>query len=660
MSKGENAMAANGEQAGVGQGRLYPTPQVLRETAPMGGGSELYEFLEHAYRDPDWYWGQIASELEWSARWQILRQGDLPDFKYYIGGTANVSVNCIDRHLRSGRKNKAALLWEREDGSREVWTYQQLYDDVNKFANVLSDLGVKRGDVVAIYMANIPEVFVAVHACYRIGALYNVIFAGFSADAVHQRLVDSKPKVVVVADASMRRGKEVPLKTTFDEASKDVSSIEAVVVVQRTGASFEIKEGRDHLWSELMAKAKAWFPPEPMEANEPGFIIYTSGTEAKPKGVVHSGVGFLVGTYANCKWSLALRDDDVYWCTADVGWLTFPIFALIGGLAHGATLVVYEGALDFPTPGRFYEVVERYRVNKIFTAPTALRMLRRVGESWLDGRDLSALQLIALVGEPLDPETWHWVHDVIGRGEIFINNTYGQSETASAWTSSLVGWGSSKPGSCGVPLPGYASEIVDDQGNPVPVGSTGYLTITKPFPCLTRTVWGDHQRYLDTYFSVYPGRYYTADACILDEDGHYWVIGRVDDVINVSGHRLGTMEMEAAILNHPMVAEAAVVGVPDATKGTVPVAFAVLRGEVADKQATAKELEDLVVTAIGPIARPASTHVVRALPKTRSGKIMRRLLRELVTEGEIRGDTTSLEDAESVAIIEEDLKGVHR
>ncbi|WP_243123493.1 acyl-CoA synthetase [Thermaerobacter sp. FW80] len=404
--------------------------------------------------------------------------------------------------------------------------------------------------------------------------------------------------------------------------------------------------GRDVDYDDFIAGMPADFPPEPLEANEPGFIIYTSGTTAKPKGLVHAGVGFLVGTYANVKWSLNLQPADIYWCTADVGWLTFPIFALVGGLAHGATHVVYEGALDFPDPGRFYRMIQQYRVNKVFTAPTALRMLSRAGADWPQKFDLRSLELIALVGEPLDPETWHWVRRHVGDGAVEINNTYGQTETGTAWMSGIAGVTASRPGSCGLPLPGYRCQVVDAEGRPVRPGTTGYLVITDPFPCLARTIWGDHQRYLDTYFARFPGRYFTGDAAMYDADGHHWVLGRVDDVINVAGHRLSTMEMESALINHPLVAEAAVVGMPDPVKGTVPVVFAVLRSGVTPPPDIEEQLREEIVRRISPIARPARVYVVDAMPKTRSGKIMRRLLREAVTTGKVTGDTTALEDPE--------------
>ncbi len=636
----------------IAEARLVPPAPGPRTSGLFPSTADYLAYMEAARRDPDGYWARIALELDWFSPWQTLREGALPDFRYYVGGCSNVSYNCLDRHVARGRRNKAAIIWEGEDGAQRVLTYQMLLAEVSRLANVLADLGVGRGDVVAIYMSNIPEAFAAVHACYRLGAVYTVIFAGFSADAVSQRLRDCRPKVVVVADGSRRRGRVLPLKATLDEALGETAEfVEHVVVVRHTGVEVAMRPERDRWYHQLMAGAAPTRAPEAMEANEPGFVIYTSGTEARPKGVVHSGLGFLVGTYANVKWSLDLRDDDVYWCTADIGWLTFPIFALIGGLAHGATLVVYEGSLDFPGPDRFYDIVARHRVNKVFTAPTALRMLRRFGAEAREGHDLASLELIALVGEPLDPETWHWVQDTIGGGSLCINNTYGQTETATAWTSSVIGFTAAKPGSCGQPLPGYAGRVVDAEGREVAPGQPGYLIITEPFPSLTRTVWGDHGRYLSAYFSRFPGAYFSADTCVVDRDGHYWVIGRVDDVINVSGHRLSTMEMEAALLNHPLVSEAAVIGVDDPLKGLLPMAFVVLRGRAEDHPDIEAELSEQIVRAIGAMARPGRVHVVPALPKTRSGKIMRRLLREILSTGQARGDTSALENPDSLELL---------
>ncbi|MBX5465575.1 MAG: AMP-binding protein, partial [Clostridia bacterium] len=484
------------DEAGTGSGvahllsgRPVPPGEGLRARAPFPSPAAFDTWLTRCRSDPDGYWAEIASELDWFSPWQRRREGDLPDFRYFVGGLGNVSYNCIDRHVRAGRGNQAAILWEGEDGATRVLTYRMLQEEVSRFANGLKSLGVGRGDVVAVYMSNIPEAFVAVHACYRIGALYSVIFAGFSAEAVRQRLLDARPRVVVVADGSRRRGQVVPLKATLDRAAAGLDSIGHVVVVRHTGAEVPMTAGRDLWYDELVTAASPHCPPEALEANEPGFIIYTSGTESKPKGVVHAGIGFLVGTYANVKWALGLGPEDVYWCTADVGWLTFPIFALVGGMAHGVTQVVYEGALDWPTPDRLYRILERWGVNKLFTAPTALRMLRRLGETALEGHDLSRLELISLVGEPLDPETWAWVRKNLGRDrpageELFINNTYGQTETGTAWTSAMVGLTPAKPGSAGQPLPGYVARVVDEHGAPLPPGKQGYLIITHPFPSL--------------------------------------------------------------------------------------------------------------------------------------------------------------------------------
>ena len=635
-------MAETAQQIFEGAPLVEPTDHLAAEVAISREEADRLCAM-----DPPAYWAEIANELHWTKPWDEALAGGFPEFRYFPGGHSNVSYNCVDRHAET-RPNDVAFYWEREDGARETWTWSRLRDDVARFANVMKRLGVSKGDRVALYMSNIPEVFVAIHACYRIGAIYSVIFAGFSEKAVSERLVDATPKVVVVADASVRRGKPVPLKKTLDAVIGRVPSVERVIVVPRMGADVAMKEGRDVLWADLMAKERTECEPEPIEANDPGFIIYTSGTTSKPKGLVHSGIGFLVGAYANVKWSLDLKPNDVYWCTADVGWLTFPIFALVGGLAHGTTHVVYEGALDVPDAGRFYEVMERYGVNKIFTAPTALRMLRRAGEQHMEGHDLSKLELVSLVGEPLDPETWYWTRDHLGGGRIFWNNTYGQTETGTAWASGMVGLTPTKPGSCGHALPGYKAEVMDDNGKPAPAGQLGVLTLTEPFPCLARTVWGDPDRYVATYFSTYPGRYMTHDAALFDPDGQLWVTGRVDDVINVAGHRIGTMELEAALINHPAVSEAAVIGISDEVKGMVPMAFVILR---AGKNATPdleKELAQQIVEGVGPMARPKRVVLTHTLPRTRSGKIMRRLLRDLADDGQVKGDTSALENPEAV------------
>ena len=628
---------------------LIPPTGSLLDQAPMTPGAAL-AFLEQSRRDPAGYWAGIARELEWYSTWDRTVEGGFPQFRYFVGGRSNVSLNCVDRHARR-TPDKVAFHWEREDGAREAWTYAQLLEAVSRFASVLKGLGVQKGDRVGVYMANIPEAFVACHACYRIGAIYGVIFAGFSAQAVHERLLDAQPKVVVAADASLRRGRRVPLKETLDAAMEGVTSIEKVLVVRRLGGEVPMTAGRDLWYSDLMAEASADCPPEPLEANEPGFIIHTSGTSAKPKGLIHAGLGFLVGVYANTKWSLLPQPEDVLWCTADVGWLTFPIWALVGGLAHGATLVAYEGALDWPDPGHFYEVVERLQVSKIFTAPTALRMLRRAGDAWMQGHDLSRLTLISCVGEPLDPDTWYWSRDVLGGGRIFFNNTYGQTETGTGWTSSMVGMTPTKPGSCGHPLPGYQAEVVDEAGNPLPPGQLGIMTLTAPFPSMVRDVWGDPERYVATYFSRFPGRYNSFDASILDPEGQVWVTGRVDDVINVAAHRIGTMELEAALIGHPDVSEAAVISVPDAVKGELPLAFVVLRSGALASAALEQELIQRIATELGDFAKPQRVILTSTLPRTRSGKIMRRLLRDLAREGKVSGDVSALENPDAIDLI---------
>ena len=595
--------------------------------------------------DPGAYWLEIARELTWGRAPTVSCDGVLGDFRYFAGATGNVSVNCLDRWPA----DRIALHYEREDGLRETWTFGRLTDAVARFAAALEALGVVQGDRVAIYASNIPESFIAIHACYRIGAIYTVIFAGFSASAVRDRLEDAQPKVVVCADGTPRRGRVVPLKKTLDEAMKGLG-IPHVVVARRMDAAYPLLEG-EHDFAELLASTTRRAEPVMLEANEPGFIIYTSGTTAKPKGLVHAGLGFLVGVYANVKWSLDLRADDVYWCTADVGWLTFPIFALVGGLAHGATHVIFEGSLDTPTPARPYELMERYGVTKMFTAPTALRMMRRAGDELLAGYDVSKLALVSLVGEPLDPDTWFWTRDKLGKGELFVNNTYGQTETGTAWSSAMVGATPTRPGSCGHALPGYVGRVLRDDGTEAAPGELGALTLAEPFPCLARTVYKDHARYVETYLTQFPGSYVASDAALLDQDGQLWVTGRLDDVINVAGHRLGTMELEAALLTHPAVSEAAVVPQPDAIRGVVPVAFVVPRAGRTDSPELQAALSQAIVDAVGAIARPARVLVVSTVPRTRSGKIMRRVLRDLVVTGEASGDLTSLDNPDAIEVV---------
>lgn len=535
--------------------------------------------------------------------------------------------------------------------------YEELLGTTARMATGLRQLGIQKGDIVAIFLPNLLETVAAVHACFRIGAICNIVFSGFSPNALLDRLRDTGAKLVITADESVRRGRALPLKAKLNEILSEVPSVEHVVVIRRTGGQVAMHEGRDIFWDDLLSGIVERTDPMPVEANEPGFIIYTSGTTAKPKGLVHTGIGFLIGAAHNVQYALDLSPEDVYWCTADVGWLTFPIFELVGGLAIGAAYVLYDGVLDFPNAGRFYDIISRYRINKVFTAPTVLHSLARHGEPLLAPYDLSRLERIALVGEPLDPHTWQWVFEKLGRSQVEINNTYGQSETGSAWTSSIVGATPAKPGACGLPLPGHACAIVSDEGRPVASGEVGQLVITEPFPTLARTIWNDPDRYRSVYFNIpgHPNWYATKDAAVMDSDGHVWVLGRIDDVINVAAHRLSTMEMESALLAVPEVAEAAVIGIPDDIKGEVPVAIVTLRTPI-DADALQAKVSQAVLDQIGAIARPTAVIPVNNLPKTRSGKIVRRLLKDLLIGTDEVGDVSGVENVEILGTLKEELK----
>jgi acetyl-CoA synthetase len=646
----DGAATAPGPPPMVRRARPEPPPRPPSGRLPIRDLGDYRRTYDAALADPGAYWAGVAGDLDWLGGWPpspVVSGGLAEGFSYFPGARANVSANCVDRHARR-HPGRPAVHWIGEDGAQRTWTYADLLEETATFAQALRDVGVARSESVAIFLPNLLETFAAVHACLRIGAVYNVIFSGFSAQALADRIVDTGARVVVTADESFRRGRRVPLKATLDSVLQRLPTVEHVVVVRRTGSrDVPMTPGRDVYWDDLVASTSGRAEPEPMEANEPGFIIYTSGTTARPKGLVHAGIGFLVGAYHNVRYSLDLGPEDVYWCTADVGWLTFPIFELVGATACGATMLAYEGAVDHPDVGRFYRTLESWGVTKIFTAPTLLRMLAHHGPEPPARHDLSALRLISLVGEPIDAKTWHWVREHVGPGDVEINNTYGQSETAAAWTSSVVGATPAKPGSCGLPLPGHAYAILGEDGAPVDRGVVGRLVLTQPFPSLCRGIWRDPGRYRAQYFTAFgPDRYDTADAALEDDDGHLWVVGRVDGVINVAAHRLSTMEMESALIALPGVAEAAVIGVEDDTKGQVPVAFVTMAGDAGqpDEEALAQSL----VTAIGPIARPRRVYVVSAMPKTRSGKIVRRLLHELVVTGDVHGDVTGLEDPEVV------------
>ena len=600
-------------------------------------------------KGPDAYWDWVASQFRWLRPWDTLRTGGFGDLNYFVGGMINVADNCIDRHAENPvAAARTAIIWEGEDGAVRTLNYHALRDAMAKLANGLKSLGIGKGDVVATYLPNLPEAFVAIHACNRIGAIYTVLFAGFAPDAVALRLATARAKLVITADGSLRRGRVIPLLDNLRRARRDIPTIRHVVVIDRTGARPPLTEG-EIAYERLVGAQSANCPCLALEANDPSFLIFTSGTEAKPKGLVHSVAGFLLGAWANVQWQINPEPDDVYWCAADVGWLTFPIHAVIGGLAHGMTVLCYEGALDTPSPARFYEIMLRHGVTKLLAAPTLARMLRSAGDALAAAHPLPSLRLLSLQGEPLDIETFQWSARHIGLG-VPVINAYGQSETGSTWSYPIAGVDAVKAGSCGHAVPGHGYEIVNDDGEPVPTGSPGNLVLTHPFPTLARTIWDDHERYLKGYFSRFPGRYQTSDRAIRDTDGHLWVIGRTDDVINVAAHRISTMEIESIVAAQPGVAEAAVIGIDDGVKGMVPVAFVTLMPD-ADRRQVVRAVTVAVDAAIGGIARLRWVYITRAIPKTRAGKIMRRLLREAAQEGRVVSDTTGLDDPDAVTAI---------
>ncbi|CAA9272600.1 MAG: Acetyl-CoA synthetase [uncultured Actinomycetospora sp.] len=604
--------------------------------------AELAEARARSDSDPDDYWAWVAEQQRWLTPWHTVRTGELGDFRYFEGGRINVADNCVDRWAEDpATADRPAVVWEGEPGDTRTLTYAQLADETDRLAGGLRALGIGPGDVVAVYMPNLVEAFTAIHACNKIGAIYTVLFSGFGRDAVASRLAAARAKAVVVADAIHRRGKLVPLLDTLRAARTDAPTVEHVVVVDRTGRGVPL-EGDEVGYAALLAEHAEGAATIALDPNAPAFLIFTSGTESKPKGVVHSVGGFLLGTWANVHWQAGPAVGDVYWVAADVGWLTFPIQAVIGGLAHGATIACYEGALDTPSPARFYEICARHDVTQVLCAPTVLRLLRKFGDDLAAAHPLPRLALITVQGEPLDGETFGWATETF---DVPVVNAYGQTETGSTWTYPVTGVDDLKAGSTGTAVPGHAFAVVDDDGAEVPPGTKGNLVLTRPFPTLARTVWDDHERYLETYFGRFPGRYATNDEAVVDDDGHLWVLGRADDVINVAAHRLSTMEIEAVVGTHPKVVEAAVVGVPDATKGTVPVAFVTVTGEA---HGVAEEVRTLVADTIGGLARPDRVIVTGAMPKTRTGKIMRRLMREVLLHGEARSDTSALEDPSSL------------
>ncbi|MDX1388595.1 MAG: acetate--CoA ligase [Acidobacteriota bacterium] len=598
---------------------------------------------DEAAADPEGFWAGFASELTWAKPWKTVLEGEGPDARWFVGGRINACVNCVDRHIEGPTRNKAAIIWEGEPGEQRTWTYFDLYREVNKFANALKGLGVVKGDRVAIYLPMIPEAIVAMLGCARIGAIHSVVFGGFSADSLRDRINDAEAKVLITADGGYRRGSSLPLKQMADAALEDTPSIEHVVVVKRGDFPLHVKEGRDHWYHRLMQEADPWCEPEDVESNDPLFILYTSGTTGKPKGITHGTGGYLTGTYATTRWVFDLKDDDVFWCTADIGWVTGHSYIVYGPLAAGATQVIYEGAPDWPERDRLWEICDRYGVSVFYTAPTAIRAFMKWGDKWPARHDLGRLRLLGTVGEPINPEAWTWYHEHIGGGRTPIVDTWWQTETGQILITPLPALVSTKPGSATKPFPGIEAKILNDKADEIPVGG-GFLALTRPWPARTLGIWGDEERYIETYWSKWDrNTYFTGDGAKRDDDGYFWILGRVDDVMNVAGHRIGTMEVESAAVDHEAVAEAAVIGIPHEIKGTAIVAFVSLREGFKPELELAEEIREHVATKIGAIARPQEVLFAADLPKTRSGKIMRRLLRD-IAEGKALGDTTTLAD----------------
>jgi acetyl-CoA synthetase len=641
--------------------RVFPPPEEFRRQALVRDDS----LHQEGARDPEGFWARMARELTWMRPFTRTLDWTPPHAEWFADGTLNASVNCVDRHVEGPRRNKAALIFEGEPGDRRTLTYWDLYREVNQFALVLDRFGVTKGDRVAIYLPMIPEAVIAMLACARVGAIHSVVFGGFSPESLRDRINDSECKLLITADGGYRRGQIVPLKRNADRALEECPSIENVIVVQRrpgapTDVAFaEIREGRDHWWHRVMREARTpdggfYRAPTEMSAEDRLFVLYTSGTTGKPKGIVHSTGGYLTGAAATSKYVFDLKEDDVFWCTADIGWVTGHSYLVYGPLANGATCVVYEGAPDWPDKDRFWQICERYGVTIFYTAPTAIRAFMKWGAEYPAKYDLSRLRLLGSVGEPINPEAWMWYHEHIGHGRCPIVDTWWQTETGAIMITPLPGVTPTKPGSATLPFPGVSAALLDSTGEEIQVGG-GLLALTRPWPSMARTIWGDDQRFVDTYFSKWPGRpdlYFAGDGAKRDEDGYYWILGRVDDVLNVAGHRIGTMEVESALVDHPAVAEAAVVGKTHDLKGQAIAAFVTLRAGHVPSGALRDELREHVAEKIGPIAKPDDILFSADLPKTRSGKIMRRLLRD-IAEGRALGDTTTLADPSVVASLKD-------
>jgi acetyl-CoA synthetase len=608
--------------------------------------AEYEKLYAQADKDPEKFWTERAADVHWFKKWdKVLDWSNPPFAKWFVGAKVNMSYNCIDRHLTSWRRNRAAIVWEGENFEQRTLTYSELHRKVCKFANALKSMGMKTGDRAIIYMPMVPEAAIAMLACARIGVIHSVVFGGFSAEALKTRIQDLEANLVITADAGYRRGKQVMLKSAVDEAleAKECPSVKNVIVYNRMGAMTKMQPNRDHWWDDLTNGASEVCPAEQLDSEHPLYVLYTSGTTGKPKGVVHSTGGYLTQVLTTMKWVFDLKEEDLYWCTADVGWVTGHSYVVYGPLAAGTTTFMYEGAPDTPKPDRFWRLIEKYRITILYTSPTAIRSFVRQGEAWPNAHDLSSLRLLGSVGEPINPAAWKWYYSVIGKERCPIVDTWWQTETGAIMISPLPGATAAKPGSATRPLPGVSAALLDDKGNPVKLGK-GFLVLTKPWPSMLRTIWKDPERFKAGYWSRYQGMYFTGDAATVDDDGYIWVLGRVDDVINVAGHRLSTMEVESSLVRHKAVAEAAVVGAPHELKGQAIHCFVTLKQEYQGSDGLTDELRQWVAQEIGALARPEKIVYVAALPKTRSGKIMRRLLREIVTTNSVAGDVSTLED----------------
>ena len=635
------------------ENRVFPPPPEFAAKAYIKSLDEYETLYKQSIQDPEAFWANVAKDLHWFKPWDKVLEWNLPNAKWFVGGKLNLSYNCVDRHALGARANKTALIWEGEPGEVRRLTYAELHVEVQKFANALKSLGIKKGDRVAVYMGMTPELAIALLACARIGAIHSVIFGGFAATAIADRVNDSACVAILTQDTSYRRGNEIQLKRTVDEAMAACHTVKHVVVYKRTGSPVTMVPGRDHWWHDLMAAASPLCPAEPLDSEDPLYILYTSGTTGKPKGLVHTTGGYAVQTYITSKYVFDLRDEDIYWCTADIGWVTGHSYVVYGPLQNGATVLMYEGAPNHPDFSRFWKIIDDHKVTIFYTAPTAIRAFIKWGNQFVEKFKLDSLRLLGTVGEPINPEAWMWYREKIGHNRCPIVDTWWQTETGAILIAPIPGAVPTKPGSATRPFFGIEPEVVTKEGEPVPAGHGGLLVVRRPWPSMARTVYGDPERYQKTYWSDVPGCYFTGDGARKDADGYYWLMGRVDDVINVSGHRLSTMEVESALVAHPSVAEAAVVGRPDEVKGQAISAFVTLEQGRTPSDQLKEELRKWVTKEIGALARPDDIRFTDSLPKTRSGKIMRRLLRELATSGEVKGDTTTLEDLSVIARLKE-------